>query len=336
MRPAEYTREQIIEAGLALREAARNVTGFALRQRLGGGNPNRLKQVWDEHVAAQAATPAQPVAELPVEVAEQVATVTAGLTARLAALATDLNDRAVKAAERRVAEVVRAAGEQREQAERELADAATTVDDLEGRLEAAKAGGEALEQRLADTQAERQALAVELAQLRGRLAAAAEQARRRRNSTPRSWPRRARKPRGCGRNSTTAGVRRRRSWKPRARSLRRRVPRRRPPRRRTRSSAGWRPRRRTGRRNGSRRCRPGATPRAGKRPGSARRPPGRPAGSRRLPPRTRNCWPRCVTGLLARRRLTARDRDSPRVLRQILVRNKKSTVASAFWVLPQS
>lgn len=43
-------------------------------------------------------------------------------------------DKAVRAAERRVAEVTRAAGEQTAQAERELADAAQTVDDLEEKL----------------------------------------------------------------------------------------------------------------------------------------------------------------------------------------------------------
>ncbi|WP_329955201.1 DNA-binding protein, partial [Xanthomonas albilineans] len=45
MRPAEFTLEQIIEAGQELQAAGRNITGFALRQRVGGGNPSRLKQV---------------------------------------------------------------------------------------------------------------------------------------------------------------------------------------------------------------------------------------------------------------------------------------------------
>ncbi|KAI5911997.1 hypothetical protein PA01_18310 [Azoarcus sp. PA01] len=55
---------------------------------------------------------------------------------------------AVKAAQRRLAEVVRAAGEQRDQAERELADAAQTVDDLEAQHEQVKAERETLQQRL--------------------------------------------------------------------------------------------------------------------------------------------------------------------------------------------
>ena len=174
MRPVEFTAEQIVEAGQALQVAGRNITGFALRQKVGGGNPSRLKQVWDEHINSQAVTRAEPVAELPIEVAEEVAAVTKALTERLATLAVELNDKAVKAAERRVAEVIRTAGEQREQAERELADAAQTVDDLESKLDEGKAAADVLEKRLSELQAAHQAQAVELAQVRERLVLTAQ------------------------------------------------------------------------------------------------------------------------------------------------------------------
>lgn len=171
MRPVEFTPEAIIQAGQDLQTVGRNITGFALRQKVGGGNPSRLKQVWDEHLASQSVTKAEPVAELPVEVAEEVAAVTKALTDRLQALAVELNDKAVKAAERRVHEVVRSAGEQREQAERELSDASQTVDELETKLDEALTQGEAMETKLAEVQAVNQAQAVELAQLRERLSA---------------------------------------------------------------------------------------------------------------------------------------------------------------------
>ena len=171
MRPAEYTVEEIIAAGEVIQAAGRNVTGFAIRQRVGGGNPTRLRQVWEEHLASKRVAEAEPVAELPVEVAETVAQVTKALTERIAALAVELNDKAVKAAERRVGEVVRAAGEQRAQAERELADAAQTVDDLEEVLDQVKIEREALQAQLAEKQAESQQQAVELAQLRERIVA---------------------------------------------------------------------------------------------------------------------------------------------------------------------
>ena len=170
MRPVEFSPESIINAGQDLQATGRNITGFALRQKVGGGNPSRLKQVWDEHLASQSVTKAEPVAELPVEVAEEVATVTKELTQRLGALAVELNDKAVKAAERRVHEVVRSAGEQRAQAERELADASQTVDDLEAMIDQATNQVTALEAKLADLQTGYQAQAVELAQVRERLA----------------------------------------------------------------------------------------------------------------------------------------------------------------------
>jgi len=171
MRPAEYTTEEIIAAGETIQAAGRNVTGFALRQKVGGGNPSRLRQVWEEHLASKQTAEVEPVADLPVEVAETVAAVTKALTERIAALAVELNDKAVKAAERRVAEVVRAAGEQRAQAERELADAAQTVDDLEEVLDQVKAEREAIQAQLAEKLAESQRQAVEIAQLKERLAA---------------------------------------------------------------------------------------------------------------------------------------------------------------------
>jgi len=169
MRPVEFSPESIITAGQDLQAIGRNITGFALRQKVGGGNPSRLKQVWDEHLASQSVTKAEPVAELPVEVAEEVALVTKELTQRLAALAIELNDKAVKAAERRVHEVVRSAGEQRAQAERELADASQTVEDLESMVDEAASQVTGLETKMAELQAAHQAQVVELAQVWERL-----------------------------------------------------------------------------------------------------------------------------------------------------------------------
>ena len=177
MRPVDFTVEQIIEAGQALQSAGRSITGFALRQKVGGGNPSRLKQVWDEHLSSQNVAEYEPVAELPVEVAQQLAQVTEALVGRLNSMAVDINDRAVKASERRVSEVVRAAGEQREQAERELADASQTVDELEQQLDSAQDACNELKQQLAKVQGEKQEQAVELAQVRERLASVEKAAR---------------------------------------------------------------------------------------------------------------------------------------------------------------
>lgn len=177
MRPVEVSQEEVVQAGLDLQAVGRNVTGFALRQKVGGGNANRLKQVWDEYVASKAVAQISPVAELPVEVAEEMSAVTRELTDRLTKLAVELNDKTVKASERRVSEVVRAAGEQREQAERELVDAALTVDELESKLESAQAELVRSGQVIEGLNRQSQAQEVELAQLRERLVSMEQHAR---------------------------------------------------------------------------------------------------------------------------------------------------------------
>lgn len=169
MRPAEYTTDEIIQAGQALQATGRNITGFALRKKVGGGNPSRLKQVWDEYLTDPSIK--EPVSDLPIDLNEEVVAVTKSLTGQIAALATVLNDKAVKAAERRVDEVARGADALREQTARELADAAQTVDDLETRLAEVKAEAEGLKQNQAEARSTIMAQGVELAQLRERLAA---------------------------------------------------------------------------------------------------------------------------------------------------------------------
>lgn len=175
MRPVSFPQEDIIEAGKALLSEGRNVTGFALRKKVGGGDANRLRQVWDEYQAGQAVVTHEPVAELPVEVAEEMKAVSVALTERIAQLTLELNDKAVRAAERRVAEVTRAAGEQTAQAERELADAAQTVDDLEDALHVLREDHAATLALLDNSREREQSQAVELAQLRERLASTEKQ-----------------------------------------------------------------------------------------------------------------------------------------------------------------
>ncbi|EPY5345269.1 DNA-binding protein [Klebsiella quasipneumoniae] len=175
MRPATFEPAVIIEAGLALQAEGRKITGFALRRRIGGGNPARLRQIWEEYQASQAQVNAEPVAELPVEVAEEVKLVTQALAERISQLVTELNDKAVRAAERRVAEITRAAGEQMAQAESELADAAQTVEDLETRFDDLQDEHRRTEELLTRSRSSEQAQAVELAQLNERLSALSRQ-----------------------------------------------------------------------------------------------------------------------------------------------------------------
>ena len=172
MRPTEFTDEQIIEAGITLQAEGRTVTGFAIRQRIGGGAPNRLKAVWDNYQAQQAAMSIEPAAELPVDVEEKLGLFNKELTDKLMGMAIELNDKAVKAAERRVKDVVAAATEQRAQAERELSDASDTVNDLEEQIDHRDNEITKLTESLDISRQLTQTQAVEIAQHKERLSAA--------------------------------------------------------------------------------------------------------------------------------------------------------------------
>lgn len=175
MRPATFEPEEIIAAGKALQEeGVVNITGFALRKRVGGGDPSRLRQVWDGYLAGQTSVEPKPLADLPPELADAVKAVTATLTGHVVQLLRELNDRAVRAAECRVDDITRTAEEQKAQAERELADAVQAVDDLEQKLDAVTTDLRKTLELLDGSREREQTYLVELAQVRERLAATEE------------------------------------------------------------------------------------------------------------------------------------------------------------------
>jgi colicin import membrane protein len=49
-RVAEYSAEKIIEAGKNIELAGKRVTPFAIREKLGGGSPERIKGIWERHI----------------------------------------------------------------------------------------------------------------------------------------------------------------------------------------------------------------------------------------------------------------------------------------------
>lgn len=49
MKPPKYTEEDIIAAGKSLQARSKEVSPNAIKLQLGGGNPARIKKVWDEH-----------------------------------------------------------------------------------------------------------------------------------------------------------------------------------------------------------------------------------------------------------------------------------------------
>ncbi|GAA3973648.1 DNA-binding protein [Allohahella marinimesophila] len=134
MRPSEFEDSDIIQAGQQLLSDGRRVTGFALRKVVGGGNPKRLADVWATYLQQQNSEEAQSAPELPVELEEALAAMTGNFVEQLRELVGQLNTRAVKTAEKRVAEVIASAKAQQQAAEQEVQDATETVDDLEEKL----------------------------------------------------------------------------------------------------------------------------------------------------------------------------------------------------------
>jgi hypothetical protein len=161
MRPTEYADELVIEAGNALQAADRRVTGYALRQQIGGGEPNRLRAVWQAYLDREATTEAPPPPEtLPAEFAETLEGVTTALVGDIHALASRLWQRATEIAESRTREAIQTAKAAQAQAEAELEDANTAtleqdkrIGELEAALEQAHTEGQAARQE-AETRAQ--------------------------------------------------------------------------------------------------------------------------------------------------------------------------------------
>ena len=156
MRPVEYKIEDIIKAGLGLQVLGLKVSGFSIRKKIGGGNTKRLEQVWDEYQASQTGEKAEPTTELPIEIAESVKGITKAFDEQFLGLAIEINDKAVKAAERQVKEDITSANDQREQAERELTDAQAVIQSqsmelakLQNRLDLAEQTSKSLSEQYA-------------------------------------------------------------------------------------------------------------------------------------------------------------------------------------------
>jgi len=170
MRPAEFEDEQIIEAAKRLLGAGRRVTGFALRKEIGGGNPSRLVRVWEDYRQSQEVVESEPVQDLPVEVEEALNEMTSSFLDQVRTLAINLNNRAVKTAERRVADVMKSAKEQQQIAEAELIDATAAFDELEGQVQSLQEALEGTRKELQSVNDDRKELGNKLVKLEKDLA----------------------------------------------------------------------------------------------------------------------------------------------------------------------
>jgi chromosome segregation ATPase len=130
MRPADFTDEMIIEAGKRLTEQGRKVTGYGLRNELGGGESKRLISVW-KRSADQDAVETLPETELPPELEELLSSTSQSLLTHLRSITVSIHQSATKAADRQVAEITRQFKELEEQTEAELKDAEVIIEKLE-------------------------------------------------------------------------------------------------------------------------------------------------------------------------------------------------------------
>jgi colicin import membrane protein len=125
MRPAEYPESSIIEAGEKLEAQGVRVTPYAIREEIGGGGPNRIRNVWDKHVAERAAAPSapEPTDELPTEIEDDVDGALAGLGADIRMLVSRIHRKAHTAAQEKTREALAALNQAEEQVRREMKDA---------------------------------------------------------------------------------------------------------------------------------------------------------------------------------------------------------------------
>lgn len=174
MRPSVFTDEQIIEAGRTLQGQGRPVSGFAIRQLLGGGNVPRLMQVWTNHIEKEESG-TEEAQELPGEIESKVAGLQAELSKHVRQIAQSLYRQQRIHQELEAAERESEREREREQSSREVEEAQQIIDRLQeqvGRLE-----GELSEtkQALEDSRQATQALNLEVGASRAEQRHAVEQ-----------------------------------------------------------------------------------------------------------------------------------------------------------------
>lgn len=133
MQQIEITAAMVIQAGQKLEEENRNVTGFALREMVGGGSPGKFRRVWEEHV-----NPTQihqmHVFELPGEENTKFAFVAEARSDNFIKYAEETSNDANGSAGVRIHEMQITHDVLRLQLEQEMDEAANVIDELHSRL----------------------------------------------------------------------------------------------------------------------------------------------------------------------------------------------------------
>ncbi|TMO83095.1 DNA-binding protein [Pseudoalteromonas spongiae] len=105
-RVAEYSQNEIINAGEQIESNGKHVNPFAIREKLGGGSPDRIKKIWESHIASRQFHDAEQnnedVIELPTEIQEAFVKNLKTVSSQLERIAQDSFRVAMQLAEKRV------------------------------------------------------------------------------------------------------------------------------------------------------------------------------------------------------------------------------------------
>ena len=171
MRTPEISDEVIIEAGNRLLKADTTISGFKLARECKGGNPTRLMKVWTDFLKTPVLAGDESKLPLPLHVEVELEKKTADISKFLIDTVTELHHQAIVSADLRVSEEQAKAQRYREELLGDLEEASNINEQVTNDLREAQVTITGLNDDLKSANAQREQLAIEVAQLRERLSA---------------------------------------------------------------------------------------------------------------------------------------------------------------------
>ena len=180
-RPAEYTDAQIIEAGLALISESKAASGFAIREKIGGGKIERINRIWAEHLAEQpfSEKPQEPVV-VTDSTRERIATEMQLVEDKIVTLVGSLNHQAKMDADLRIEEIQTLAENKGKASDQQLEIAAKQIDELESQSAELMIENEEAKTELLELRKEKHQADVSLARLTEKISSSEKELERNR------------------------------------------------------------------------------------------------------------------------------------------------------------
>ncbi|ABM21334.1 DNA-binding protein [Marinobacter nauticus] len=176
MRHPEISNEAIIAAGKKLQEAGRRITGFGLRKMTGGGSPDRLLRVWEEHCEAERnqGRPSSRTQGLPKDIEHSLKDLASPLMDCVRQLALELYEKSETHIQQQTASDMEMSRKEQEKARAELLDAQSMLQELEEDLGYARAERIKLSSELKSARKDIEILQRQVSELERSLAVAQE------------------------------------------------------------------------------------------------------------------------------------------------------------------